>query len=73
MRDVKVIPPVITRDRSRGAYTVAATIKAKSITKDKALLLGKAINDAMRDLGLVGIAKISYVVKQKGTDVSLRL
>lgn len=63
MRAKGVIPTIITRNRRRGTYAVAATIKAKSITKDKALALGNAIDQAMRDLGLVGIASLKYIIK----------
>lgn len=73
LRDVKIIPKIITRDRRRGNYTVAATIKAGSITRDKALLLGKAINDAMRDLGLVGVVGLKYVIGTKGSKDASKL
>ena len=73
LRDSKIIPPVITRNRRRGSYMVAAKVTAKAITRDKALALGNAIDNVMRELGLVGVAKLSYIVRQKGSKNALRL
>jgi len=63
LRDNKLIPRTITRNRSRGDYSLAAKLTAKAITKDKALKLEKAINTSMRDLKLVGVVKLEFKVK----------
>jgi hypothetical protein len=62
LRDKRLIPRVITRNRSRGAYRLAAKLTAKAITKDKALKLEEAINSYIRELRLVGVVKMEFKV-----------
>ena len=71
MRAKGVIPTIITRNRRRGVHQVAATIKAKSITKGKAITLGSEINKIMRELGLVGIVELKYKIKGEDKTICL--
>jgi hypothetical protein len=64
-RDKSAIPKVIIRNRTKGPYTMAATIRSKSITRVKADTLQAIITLAIRDLGLGSAVAFKCDVKNK--------
>lgn len=58
MRDRKMIPPTITRNRARGGYKLKLVLEANAITKSKSNDLQMAVNTCIRELGLVGVVSL---------------
>lgn len=62
IRDRSLLPREIKRNRRRGQYRIEGSVKCSSITKNKGKQLGALINNAVRELGLVGVVELRYDV-----------